>query len=297
MFKTIGRNNRLFMLANFIGALSIGLSANFRTLFLADLGASPPEYFSKNTLTEESLSENTIRDALSPTHHALLFAWISKEVIERIGKEEGERIMRVAARRYGEQRGRRMALRARANRHRPTMANYLAYGEWEPGPDTAKEKQETIEKAPHLKVHVLQCPWHAAWKADDLLQYGRLYCQVIDEALVHGFNPKLILDVNSTLSNDAPYCEFVFHDANLTLFRSIALVYKQRVRPGNTAVMPWDYHLGHLWATVSGVVIQELGEAGYKAIEAAHATFTNRYGSEAATIVTSYKNTNFNCLP
>jgi MFS family permease len=43
MFKAIGRNNRLFMLANFIGALSVGLSMNFRPLYLAHLGASPEQ--------------------------------------------------------------------------------------------------------------------------------------------------------------------------------------------------------------------------------------------------------------
>jgi predicted MFS family arabinose efflux permease len=43
VFKAIGRNNRLFMLANFIGALSVGLSMKFRPLYLARLGASPEQ--------------------------------------------------------------------------------------------------------------------------------------------------------------------------------------------------------------------------------------------------------------
>jgi predicted MFS family arabinose efflux permease len=43
MFKSIGRNNQLFMLGNFIFALSIGLWLNLRPLYLADLGANPEQ--------------------------------------------------------------------------------------------------------------------------------------------------------------------------------------------------------------------------------------------------------------
>jgi hypothetical protein len=70
-----------------------------------------------------------IRSAFSPTHHALLFAWMSLEIIRRAGADEGECIVRSAVQRYGEQRGRRMALRAQANGHPLTMTHYLAYGE------------------------------------------------------------------------------------------------------------------------------------------------------------------------
>jgi MFS family permease len=43
MFKSISRNNRLFMLGNFLFALSYGLWMNLRQIHLLDLGASPAE--------------------------------------------------------------------------------------------------------------------------------------------------------------------------------------------------------------------------------------------------------------
>lgn len=43
VLKPINRNNRLFMLANFLFALSYGLWMNLRQLHLGDLGASPAE--------------------------------------------------------------------------------------------------------------------------------------------------------------------------------------------------------------------------------------------------------------
>jgi hypothetical protein len=230
---------------------------------------------------------NEARTDFSPTHHALLFAWLSREVIQRVGQEEGERVVRQAIRRYGQQRGRRMALRAQANGHALTMANYMAYGEWQAG--EGETEQEIIEKDPHVKAHVHLCPWYQAWEKEDLLPYGRLYCLDVDEALVHGFNPELRLDVNRTLSNDGEPCEFVFHDATLAN--------KNAVRPGRQAVMPWEYHLGHLYKTVGEVIVEELGQVGREAVEAALGEFARRYGEEAAQIVAAYQDVDFDQLP
>jgi MFS family permease len=43
MFQSVNRNNRLFMLGNFLFALSYGLWMNLRQIHLLDLGASPAE--------------------------------------------------------------------------------------------------------------------------------------------------------------------------------------------------------------------------------------------------------------
>ena len=64
------------------------------------------------------------------TDHAMLFGWMARAVIQRVGEEKGEVVVRQAVRRYGEQRGRRMALRAEANGHPRSMTNYIVYGEW-----------------------------------------------------------------------------------------------------------------------------------------------------------------------
>ena len=119
----------------------------------------------------------------------------------------------------------------------------------------------------------------------------------VDEALVRGFNPDLRLDVNSTLPNDDTSCEFVFHDANLTFFNYLRLAYKKAVKPGKRAIMPWHYHLGHLYKTVSQVFVEELGSGGQEAADAALGEFAARYGQEAAEIVAAYHDTDFDRLP
>ena len=232
------------------------------------------------------MSNDEVREGFTPTHHAMLFAWLSRAIIERAGEEQGARIVRQAVRRYGEQRGRRMALRARANGHPLTMANYVAYSEWEGGKDEAE--QQVAERAPDTRVLIHRCPWNNAWAENDLTAYGRFYCQEVDEALVRGFNPDLRLDVNSTLPNEGTSCEFVYHDANLSFFNYLLLAYRRAVRPGKRAIMPWHYHLGHLYKTVSQVFVEELGSKGQEAADAALGEFAARYGQVAAESVAAY---------
>lgn len=219
------------------------------------------------------------QEGFSETQHALLFAFITKAVMERVGAQTGEAMIRKAVRQYGEERGRRMALRARANGHVLSMSNYLAYSEYRV---RSKEMtQKVIEKVPHARVCMSHCSWFTTWEKHGLLPYGRLYCLEIDEAVVRGFNPALQIDVVETQSNGADQCEFVFQDANLTLKNYLAIAYKKAVRPGKKAMMPWEYHLGHLYKTLQRVIIEEFGDAGQAAIEAGMTEFAALCGEQA----------------
>jgi hypothetical protein len=190
--------------------------------------------------------------------------------------------MRRAVRRYGEERGHRMALRAEAAGERLSMANYLAYGEWTADP--GKIEQTIVEQGADVRMTVHRCPWHAAWAENDLMAYGRLYCLEIDKALVRGFNSALELDVNATRPNDGEPCEFVFHEI------------RERVARKGT-VMPWVYHVGHLYKTVGDVIAEGLGAAGRAAAAEALEAFAGRYGEEAAEVVLAYGNVDFGRLP
>jgi hypothetical protein len=229
-------------------------------------------------------------------HHALLFGWIARAVIEAIGEQNGEVIIRKAVQQYGNQRGRRMALRAKSNRHPLNMANYIAYSEWISSPGSQHEK-EMVEKAPDAKVHIHKCPWYAAWKENGLLPFARIYCQEIDQALVYGFNPDLKLDVNGTLTNGADRCEFVYRDANLTAPNYVLLAYRKAVLPGKSAAMPWEYHVGHLYTILEKVLVGELGETGRLIVQAGLAKFAQRYGEQAAQSLVAYRSVDFDRLP
>jgi len=242
------------------------------------------------------MPNHTMQNGFTELHHALLFGWMAKAIMEKAGEYKGEAVIRKAVQQYGHERGRRMALRANANRHPLNMANFIAYGEWKSSPGNQHEMQ-MVEKAPDARVHIFKCPWNQAWKENNLLPYARFYCLDIDRALAYGFNPDLQLDVNGTLPNGADHCEFVYHGANLTPMNYLLLAYKKAVKPGKSAVMSWDYHVGHLYKTVERVVVDELGEAGNIAIQTGLAEFTKQYGEQAVQRIMAFRPVDFDRLP
>lgn len=238
------------------------------------------------------MSELGSIDVFTETHHALLFGWIARAVMEQVGEGKGETVLRKAVQQYGNERGRRMALRASANRHPLTMANYLAYSEWRSTPGNAHDMQ-IIEKTPDARVQVRKCPWYGAWKENGLIPYGRIYCLEIDKALAQGFNPDLHLDVNATQPNGADHCEFVYHGASFSLPNYLLLAYKKAIHPGKSVVMSWEYHLGHLFTTLEKVLLAELGEPGNTAVQAGLAEFIRRFGEPAAQRIVAYRSEDF----
>ena len=231
----------------------------------------------------------------TPTHHALMVAWISRAVVDAVGEDEGERIIRRAVVRYGNQRGRRMAMRAEANGHPRTMANYFAYPELRL--KRRDFKMEILERSPHARGRTSTCPWTVAWEKNDLMGYGRYFCLEIDRAVVQGFNDDLVLKVNSTMSNGAEYCDMTFMDANFTLPKMAGVAWKKTVSPGQSVVMPWEYHVGHLYKTLGEVTTEELGDDAADVMATALKDFTNRFGEAAGDTVLAYDGTDFDQLP
>ncbi len=202
-------------------------------------------------------------------------------------------IISKAVRQYSEQRGRRMALRAQVDKRALSMINYIGYGEYK---ITGEIELKIIERSPYARIRIPKCPWYTTWKENGLLSFGRLYCREIDPALVRGFNPALRVDVNATLPAGAVQCEIVYH-ADLTILNYLLIQYRKTVSLGAKAVMPWDYHVGHLFHTLEKVIIDELGLDGQKAIEAGLAKFAERYGEQAIQKVVTSRNQDYESVP
>jgi len=230
------------------------------------------------------------REAFTAEHHALLFAWIAREAIVRIGEEDAVSVIRTAVRLYGEQRGHRMALRAQQDGQPLSMASYLSYREWEV--PVGEMQQTGLPWRGDLRTQVRRCCWATTWQQEGLTDYGKYYCQEIDKAVVRGFNADLIVDVKGTRTNGSRMCQFIYHGA----FEG-TLVHEEAQRDQEKRILPWSYHAVHLFATMRAVLQRELGSAGFAASQAALEIFAVRFGPAMAGILAGDAGTDFDELP
>ena len=117
---------------------------------------------------------------------AKLFAHIAKSVVERFGKEEGERAMMDSVGAFGEERGRDIARRAAAVGKPNTMDNYLS--NYDMGRSELFE-YETLFHPTEIEQTFTKCAFAEQWKKDGMEDYGILYCHMIDPSIARGFNP------------------------------------------------------------------------------------------------------------
>lgn len=232
----------------------------------------------------------------TPSHHGLLMAWLARQACQRVGPLKGEMVTRKAIRRYGEERGRRMAQRALADKKELNTLTYMLYGEWSAAPGEVEQRLEANNHN-NMRLLVERCPWHQVWLDHDLIEFGRIYCQEIDLALLRGFNPDLHLDVVKTQTNDRQPCDFIFHGTPLNTANSIALKVGKKVSPGKRVLLPWEFHVGHLFKTFNDVFLAELGLVGREAAEAALNEFAQRFGEQAGRLVRSYLQNDFTRVP
>jgi hypothetical protein len=230
------------------------------------------------------------RETFTAEQHALLFTWVAREAIVRIGEKPAAPVIRAAVRLYGEQRGHRMALRAQQDGQPLSMASYLSFREWEV---PAGEIQQTgLPWRGDLRARVRRCCWATAWQQEGLTDYGKYYCQEIHKALVRGFNPDLVIDVKGTRTDGSRMCQLVYHGA----FEG-SLVHEDTQRDQERRILPWSYHTAHLHSTMSAVLQREMGSTGVAVLQAALETFAARFGTAMADVLALDAGTDFDVLP
>lgn len=188
--------------------------------------------------------------------HALIIAWLAQETIQRYG-ERGEAAIREGVRRYGRERGRRMAARARAAGKPLDVIGFLAFGEI----DTSGNTWKVARTAPFLEMQALQCAWHDAWEKHHLLDAGRFYCLEVDDAIMHGFDPDFRFQVEGTLSNGAPLCRFLYYGGKMNYWNQLRLAWYKR-QAGNRCRRPFAFHVLHYYRTLARTLRDAFGMDG-----------------------------------
>ncbi len=211
--------------------------------------------------------------------HAIMFALISKHAIELCG-EKGKEAILLAMTVYGNERGKRMAARALARGDALNVITSQAYGEWVP--DYAGQMVfGRISGEPTLRTFISKCAWCEAWEKHNLLEYGKLYCVDVDNAVFQGFNAEfLCTPLTKSMSFGGERCEFDWGQA-FTQEDSRALEAK-RAELGKSCVKDFNYHTAHLYVSLGQSLAQELGTASQQIMEKALEEFVHIFGKAYA---------------
>jgi hypothetical protein len=123
---------------------------------------------------------------------AQLFACLAKSVIDKLGPEEGETLLREGIELFGRERGRHIAEKVKAM-HKPlTIKNWLIYTDIDSGNFGATPKVDDSD----LYIDVGNCAFYDAAAQWGMEEFACIYCKYADYAILSGYNPdiKLILE-------------------------------------------------------------------------------------------------------
>ena len=136
---------------------------------------------------------------------ARMFAHITREV-ERACGEKGVAAVREGVRTFGEDRGRNIAARAAKMGHSADAQHYLscydmARSGYFHSSDTVSENK--------VEQDFDHCVFAETWMKDGCEKWGIHYCELIDPAIAHGFNPNFKCDHDKHFFKDG-CCHFKF---------------------------------------------------------------------------------------
>lgn len=229
------------------------------------------------------MNRNEMADNFYIEEHAVLFALLVKAAVE-ISGEKGRLASYEATKVYGKERGVRMALRAIRDGAPLTPENYMLYGEW--ADPKGEHVNDLVQKDPEYHLFVVECAWTKAWKKHNLLEYGKLYCPWIDEALEEGFNKDNRITVNTFLSFGAPKCNFQWVGVKFETEEEFAAFQEKRKALYDSVVKDFLYHTGHVLWSLRRTFLLELGAIeGVAIVEKAMADFREIFGEEKADAV------------
>jgi hypothetical protein len=220
--------------------------------------------------------------------HAVLLALFIKFASEKCA-DRGKNIASGAIAVYGRERGLRAAMRCSADGESLSMENYILYGEWYDSRGVSKS--EIAALSPDYRTNMTVCGWCEAWSKHGLLEYGRLYCDNVDENLVYGFNPELKLVMGKIMSQGGDVCEFCWTGCH---FEDASEVSRRRREKIPHVTKDFLYHCGHLASTFRREILVELGLVkGDEIVSSALDEYEKIFGPEKRSAITLEARRNF----
>jgi len=133
-----------------------------------------------------------------------LFCTIAEEVITQFG-DKGKNVIEEAVKKYGEERGKRIAKLAKSLGKELNLKNFFIYGDLD-SRNSAKFKPKIVDG--NIQIEIRDCVFCNGCKEWDKLEFGKIYCEHIDIAILKGYNPDLVLEVSSFMTKGDKKCIF-----------------------------------------------------------------------------------------
>jgi len=133
-----------------------------------------------------------------------LFCTITEEVINQFG-DDGREAIAKAVIKYGEERGRRIAELVKSQGKELDIKNFFIYGDLDSS-SIVKMKPKIVNGNPEIIIR--DCVFCNACRDWDKEEYGMLYCEYVDEAILKGYNPDLVLEIPSRMPFGDKKCHF-----------------------------------------------------------------------------------------
>jgi len=136
-----------------------------------------------------------------------LFASVAKAVIEELGPEKGEALLKKAIEEFGRARGRRIAAIVKGLGKPLTLKNWFIYGDTDPR--NSNPQPIDIVNGDYLMKTGECVLWNTAGEFG-LRDLSQFFCKYADEAVLEGYNPDIKLKKEYRYRTGKDHCLFRF---------------------------------------------------------------------------------------
>jgi hypothetical protein len=133
-----------------------------------------------------------------------LFAVMAKNIIERLGPEEGEKLLNKAVEEFGRERGSRIAGAVKADGKPLSLRNWIIYTDISPANFSVKPSFPGGD----LEARVGACTFFHSAQKWGLGDYAKIYCKYADYAILGGYNPDVKLVLKDRHAAGTDHCVF-----------------------------------------------------------------------------------------
>ena len=135
---------------------------------------------------------------------AQLFSCLAKEIVNKLGPEEGEKLIKKGVEAFGLERGKRIAEKVKALGKPLTFKNWLVYSDI----DTINFKPiSSIENGDFI-AKIKKCTFFNAAAEWGLEEYSKMYCNYVDYKIIEGYNPEIKLELKQRQDTGTNRCIF-----------------------------------------------------------------------------------------